>query len=123
MKYSATEFANSPLYGLPLVVFDFETTGVDPQECRAVELAVVHVELGKGNEEVVAYSPRMWRTVSVFGIAGKKYYHCLRAEYWLGTTLRMIGRYCATSMFVRMVCLRVVSPPHSVAICTVYAGM
>lgn len=53
MKYSATEFANSPLYGLPLVVFDFETTGVDPQECRAVELAVVHVELGKGNEEVV----------------------------------------------------------------------
>ena len=57
MRYHAIEFAEVPLYGLPVAVFDFETTGVNPQECRAVELSIVHLNLGKDNTEEV-YSCR-----------------------------------------------------------------
>tara|TARA_R100000808_G_C2146393_1_gene154319 strand:- start:1703 stop:2434 length:732 start_codon:yes stop_codon:yes gene_type:complete len=57
MRYHAIEFADEPLYGLPVAVFDFETTGVDPQACRAVELSIVHLNLGKDNTEE-AYSCR-----------------------------------------------------------------
>ena len=53
MKYNATQYANNALYGLPVAVIDFETTGVDPHFCRAVEMAIVHLDLGKGNAEVV----------------------------------------------------------------------
>ena len=53
MRYNVTEYANSQLYGLPVAVIDFETTGVDPHLCRAVEVAIVHLELGKANPEVV----------------------------------------------------------------------
>lgn len=58
MKYNAIEYADRALYGLPVAVFDFETTGVDPQKARIVELSIVHLELGKGNPEVV-YSCRL----------------------------------------------------------------
>lgn len=41
-----------------MAVFDFETTGVNPQACRAVELSIVHLDLGKGNAREV-YSSRL----------------------------------------------------------------
>jgi DNA polymerase-3 subunit epsilon len=37
---------------LPVAIVDFETTGVDPYGCRAVEMAIVHLHLGRGNIEV-----------------------------------------------------------------------
>ncbi len=49
MSYGVAAYADLPLYGLPVAVFDFETTGVDPRECKAVELAIVHCNLGKDN--------------------------------------------------------------------------
>lgn len=58
MRYHAIEYAEQPLFGLPVAVFDFETTGVNPQECRIVELSIVHLELGKGNPRE-AYSCRI----------------------------------------------------------------
>mgnify|MGYP003119272950 FL=1 len=57
MRYNVNQFAKKALYGLPVAVFDFETTGVDTNTCRAVEMAIVHLELGKGNAETV-YSQR-----------------------------------------------------------------
>ena len=53
MSYGVAAYADLPLYGLPVAVFDFETTGVDPRECKAVELAIVHCNLGQDNAEVV----------------------------------------------------------------------
>ncbi len=53
MRYNVNEFASLPLYGLPVAVFDFETTGIDATSCRAVELAIVHLNLGYDNAEVV----------------------------------------------------------------------
>mgnify|MGYP003111939336 CR=1 FL=1 len=53
MRYNVTEYADLPLYGLPVAVIDFETTGIDPYDSRAVEMAIVHLELGKGNARVV----------------------------------------------------------------------
>jgi DNA polymerase-3 subunit epsilon len=53
MKYNARLFADQPLYGLPVAVIDFETTGVDPHLSRAVEMAIVHLNLGQNNPEVV----------------------------------------------------------------------
>ena len=44
------------LYGAPVAVVDFETTGLDPKSSRAVSVAVVHLELGKGNAEVVYHT-------------------------------------------------------------------
>ena len=53
MKYNVREFANKPLYGLPVAVIDFETTGISPYDSKAVEMAIVHLDLGMGNAEVV----------------------------------------------------------------------
>ncbi len=53
MKYNVRQYANKGLYKLPVAVIDFETTGVNPYESRAVEMAIVHMNLGEGNEEVV----------------------------------------------------------------------
>jgi DNA polymerase-3 subunit epsilon len=53
MQYNVNRFAEFPLYGLPVAVFDFETTGIDPTDCRAIELAIVHLNLGHNNAEVV----------------------------------------------------------------------
>ncbi len=41
------------MYGLPVAVIDFETTGVDPFKCRAVSMAIVHYSLGRGDSKVV----------------------------------------------------------------------
>lgn len=58
MRYNVIEFADRALFELPVAVIDFETTGVNPQECRAVEVAIVHLNLGRGNAELV-YSERI----------------------------------------------------------------
>lgn len=36
-----------PWWRLPIVVIDFETTGVDPRECLPVEIAIARVERGE----------------------------------------------------------------------------
>ena len=41
------------LQELPIALIDFETTGVDPRECYPVEIAVVHMNWGMDNAEVV----------------------------------------------------------------------
>ena len=53
MKYNARRYAEQRLFELPVAVIDFETTGVDPYNSRAVEMAIVHLNLGQGNSEVV----------------------------------------------------------------------
>ena len=53
MRYNVTKYADLPLYGLPVAVIDFETTGIDAYKSRAVEMAIVHLELGKSNAKVV----------------------------------------------------------------------
>ena len=34
-------------------MIDFETTGIDALGCRAVSMAIVHCNLGRGNAEIV----------------------------------------------------------------------
>jgi len=46
-------WSKSSLEGAPLAVIDFETTGLDTSSCSAVSVAVVHMDLGKGNQELV----------------------------------------------------------------------
>ena len=41
------------MYGAPVAVIDVETTGLNPSECKVVQLAIVHANLGMGNAEVV----------------------------------------------------------------------
>ena len=41
------------LESLPIAVIDFETTGVDPRCCHPVEIAIVHMNWGADNAEVV----------------------------------------------------------------------
>jgi len=47
------EWARRELHGAPVAVIDFETTGLDTSACSAVSVAVVHMDLGKGNAELV----------------------------------------------------------------------
>ena len=47
------DWAQRELHGAPVAVIDFETTGLNTSECSAVSVAVVHMELGKGNAELV----------------------------------------------------------------------
>jgi DNA polymerase-3 subunit epsilon len=58
MRYTITNFADMPLYDLPVAVFDFETTGVDPDNDKVVEVAVVHFNLGTSVPQVV-YNKRI----------------------------------------------------------------
>jgi DNA polymerase III epsilon subunit-like protein len=58
MRYTITKYADMPLYDLPVAVFDFETTGVDPDNDRVVEVAVVHFNLGTSVPQVV-YNKRI----------------------------------------------------------------
>jgi DNA polymerase III subunit epsilon len=44
-KLTTLELARSSIYDVPLIAFDAETTGVDPQEARIVEIGVVLGEL------------------------------------------------------------------------------
>ena len=62
MQYNVVRFADLPLFDLPVSIIDFETTGIDPYECRAVEMAIIHLNLGRGNSEVVynkRFNPRI----------------------------------------------------------------
>ena len=52
-KSSIGDWGEERLYGAPVAVVDVETTGLNPSECRVVQLAVVHTNLGMGNAEVV----------------------------------------------------------------------
>ena len=47
------EWAQQGLEGAPLAVIDFETTGLDTSSCHAVSVAVVHIDLGQSNAELV----------------------------------------------------------------------
>lgn len=38
---------------LPLAVIDFETTGIESTNCHPVEMAIVHMDWGRSNPEVV----------------------------------------------------------------------
>lgn len=99
MKYNAIEYAELPLYGLPVAVFDFETTGVNPQECRVVELSIVHLDLGKGNAKEV-YSCRLNPGVpipegasNVHGIYDQDVVDCQTfAEAWPDIREHLTGR-------------------------------
>jgi DNA polymerase-3 subunit epsilon len=53
MPYNVNQFATRRLFELPVAVFDFETTGVDTNQCRAVEMAIVHLDLGLSNVKTV----------------------------------------------------------------------
>lgn len=82
MQYNVNQFADQPLYGLPVAVFDFETTGIDPNECRAVEMAIVHLNLGHNNREAV-FEKRFNPGVSIpdeaamiHGIGDSQVKHC-----------------------------------------------
>ena len=71
-------WAPRALDGAPLAVIDFETTGLDTTQCSAVSVAVVHMDIGKDNAELV-YSqmidpcveiPEV--TVNIHGITNEK---------------------------------------------------
>ena len=47
------EWSQRELMGAPLAVIDFETTGLDTSSCSAVSVAVVHLDIGEGNAELV----------------------------------------------------------------------
>ena len=47
------DWAQKSLEGAKLAVVDFETTGLDTSSCHAVSVAVVHIDLGKRNEQLV----------------------------------------------------------------------
>lgn len=53
MSSTIMKWASKPLYGLPVAVIDFESTGIDAHKERAVELAVVHLDLGQSEPELV----------------------------------------------------------------------
>jgi len=46
-------WTNQGLYGMPVAYIDFETTGLVIGEARAVSLAIVHMNLGLNNRELV----------------------------------------------------------------------
>ncbi len=48
-----TSLLQRPLLGLPVAIFDFETTGVDTARCWPVQVAVAHLELGRTVPRVV----------------------------------------------------------------------
>ena len=50
-----SDFSDRDLYGLPVAIFDFETTGLDLDDSRPVSLAIVHHTLGSGDSELVYY--------------------------------------------------------------------
>jgi DNA polymerase-3 subunit epsilon len=53
LRYPIYEYLDSVVFGLPVAVIDFETTGIDALGCRAVSMAIVHCNLGRGNAEIV----------------------------------------------------------------------
>ena len=97
MSYGVAAYADFPLYGLPVAVFDFETTGVDPTSCKAVELAIVHCNLGKDNAEVVfekRFNPGCHipeGASSVCQNTQKRYFGCWMGGFWLRIIYRMTG--------------------------------
>jgi len=52
MPLHISECGESQLYGAPVATFDVETTGLGPK-ARIVQIAIVHSNLGKSNQEVV----------------------------------------------------------------------
>ena len=55
LNSSMGEWADKRLYGAPVAVIDFETTGLSASDCRVIQVGIVHGNLGMG-EPVVAYS-------------------------------------------------------------------
>jgi DNA polymerase III epsilon subunit-like protein len=55
---------DAPLRGLPVAVIDVETTGLDPEVDHIIEVAVVHLQLGR-NEPTVAFRSRVKPPVPV----------------------------------------------------------
>ena len=53
LKRYKEEWLAKGLYGSKIAYIDFETTGLIIGEARAVSVAIVHMELGKGEPEVV----------------------------------------------------------------------
>ena len=53
-----------PLYGLPVAVVDFETTGPDPSTCEPVSVAIVTFDLGQTKPEL-AYSTLIRPSVAI----------------------------------------------------------
>ena len=52
-KSSIEQWGESGLYRAPMAVIDFETTGFKADECRIIQVAIVHSNLGMKNQEVV----------------------------------------------------------------------
>jgi|TARA_R100000084_G_scaffold103975_1_gene60253 DNA polymerase III epsilon subunit-like protein len=53
LKKYKEEWLSKGLYGSKIAYIDFETTGLIIGEARVVSVAIVHLELGKGEPEVV----------------------------------------------------------------------
>jgi DNA polymerase III subunit epsilon len=53
LRYPIYEYLDSVVFGLPVAVIDFETTGIDALNCRAVSMSILHANLGHDNAEVV----------------------------------------------------------------------
>ena len=53
LKRYKEEWLAKGLYGSKIAYIDFETTGLIIGEARAVSVAIVHMELGRGEPEVV----------------------------------------------------------------------
>ncbi len=53
LKSLKEDWLGSHLYGSKIAYIDFETTGLVIGEARAVSVAIVHMELGKGEPEIV----------------------------------------------------------------------
>ena len=55
LKSYKEDWLGKHLYGSKIAYIDFETTGLHRDTARVVSVAVVHMELGKGEPEVVYY--------------------------------------------------------------------
>jgi|TARA_R100000084_G_C4648925_1_gene148439 DNA polymerase-3 subunit epsilon len=72
------EWSGKKMHGAPIAVIDFETTGLDTQECSAVSVAVVHMNLGMNNAELVydqlinPHVPIPKVTTKIHGITNEK---------------------------------------------------
>ena len=127
MRYTITKYADMPLYDLPVAVFDFETTGVDPDNDRVVEVAVVHFNLGTSVPQVV-YNKRIHPGIPIpegaskihgitdvhvdgcspFGDCWPEIDEVCRVVYWQPTICRLIGPYWLESISVWATSIQVV---------------